>query len=131
MLEAKANKSSKKIGKNFGRKFGEVISKVDLFGKEVPQWNLRGETTVNTAFGGFVSIIVMAFTLAYAAQKFYQLYTKANPNISGATILDYTDRINLQEAEFAMAFSLESFYNPVRKEDKRYIEVFAVRWTEF
>ena len=86
---------------------------------------------MNTAFGGFLSILVMAFTLAYATQKFSQLYTKNNPNISGATILDYTDKINLLDADFAMAVSLESFYKSERKEDQRYVRIFAHKYFEF
>ena len=64
-------------------------------------------------------------------KKFSQLYTKNNPNISGATILDYTDKINLLDADFAMPVSLESFYKSERKEDQRYVRMFAHKYFEF
>ena len=55
---------------------------MDNFGKEVPAFNVGGETHINTVPGGLLNLIVLAVTLGYAIGKFAELYTKGDPNIT-------------------------------------------------
>ena len=71
----------KKNGSRFGSKnakwkIGTLVKKIDLFGKEVPSFNLKGETKINTLFGGLITVIVLACTLAYAILKGIHLVNK-------------------------------------------------------
>lgn len=43
---------------------------IDLFSREVPAFNLRGETHINTTVGGLVSVLILVTTLLYTAIKF-------------------------------------------------------------
>ena len=57
------------------------IRKQDNFGKEVPNFNIGGETQINTVVGGFLSIMVLGMTLFYGIVKFIDLYQGNDPNI--------------------------------------------------
>ena len=57
------------------------IRQQDNFGKEVPNFNIGGETQINTVCGGFLSIMVLGLTLFYGAVKFIDLYKGSDPNI--------------------------------------------------
>ena len=50
------------------------LKQQDSFGKEVPTFNIGGETQVNTLPGGFLTVIIFGMTLSYAALKFVDLY---------------------------------------------------------
>ena len=50
-----------------------IVNKIiglDLFGKEVPKFNLKGETHVNTSVGGLISVAIMVLALVYTSRKF-------------------------------------------------------------
>ncbi len=49
---------------------GNKLQSIDLFGREVPAFNLKGETHVNTTVGGLVSVLILITTLLYTVIKF-------------------------------------------------------------
>ena len=66
---------------NLGRKgakwkFGTVFTRIDGFGADVPSFNLKGETKVNTIFGGIVTAFILLLTLGYSILKAVQLNIK-------------------------------------------------------
>ena len=72
-----------------------------------------------------MSLIAMIIWLAYAALKFEQMMSKHNPFISLMTeenIFDYTTRIDLNEINFRMAFSIEGYLDSEVKDDPRYVK---------
>ena len=74
----------KETGSSFGRrdakwKFGAVITSIDGFGADVPSFNLKGETKVNTLLGGVVTALILLLTLGYSILKAIQLTSRSNP----------------------------------------------------
>ena len=76
--------------RRYGTKYSNVKSRwhasncikdQDNFGKEVPNFNIGGETSINTVAGGFLSIMVLGLTLCYGVIKFIDLYKGSDPNI--------------------------------------------------
>ena len=66
--------SNRKIGSHFGTsgakwKLGAFVKSVDSFGQDLPSFNLKGETKVNTHFGGVVTVLILLTALAYASLK--------------------------------------------------------------
>ena len=64
------------------------IREQDNFGKEVPSFNIGGDTQISTAIGGFFSIMVLGLTLCYGTIKFIDLYQGNDPNIRKNSIPD-------------------------------------------
>ena len=52
---------------------------MDSFGKEVPSFNVKGETHVNTVPGGLMNLLILGATLGYAITKFADLVTGKDP----------------------------------------------------
>ena len=65
------------------------VRDMDNFGKEVPAFNIGGETHVNTVPGGLMNLLILGLTLGYAITKFYELHTGSAPSISSTTVSDY------------------------------------------
>ena len=68
-----------------------MVASVDQLGSPVPSFNVQGEATINTSFGGCLSILIITVTLIYALLKFNAFYTKADPTIYGDTLKDQTE----------------------------------------
>lgn len=106
-----------------------MFHNLDNFGKEVPAFNIGGETRVSTVCGGVISVAVLTLTLIYSVIKLTQLIDKHNPTINEVTIPDYFtiyEKLNLNEANFRMAFTVENaFGKKKRMDDPRYVK-FAV-----
>ena len=71
---------------------GNKLTNLDLFGREVPTFNLKGQTHINTSVGGLITLAILLTTLAYTSIKFMELYTKADPFINETKILGYYDQ---------------------------------------
>ena len=75
--------------------------------------------------------MTILITLVYALIKLDMLYERSNPTISGATLVDYTEKINLQEADVQIAFALEGYIDHKNKNDEKYIKMFGRRSVEY
>ena len=65
-------------------------------------------------------------TIVYAVIKFNELITRASPVIVEQTIDDAVDRINLNEANFQMSFTIDGVFDErERKDDERYVRTFV------
>ena len=69
--------------RRYGTKYSQVksrwhastcIREQDNFGNEVPNFNIGGDTQINTVPGGFLTIMIFGMTLSYASIKFIDLY---------------------------------------------------------
>ena len=104
---------------------GTVFKSLDTFGKEVPAFNIAGETRITTSLGGIFSIIILISTAMYAILKFVELSEGSNPNMSENMVQDYyspLDKFNIAESGFKMAFSIENYLERVNKDDSRYVK---------
>ena len=88
----------------------KFIRSQDSFGKEVPSFNLEGDTQVRTLPGGFVTLTILTVTLAYAITKFADLSQGRNPNITESFVSDYyssKDEFNLAtDTNFRLALGM-------------------------
>ena len=111
---------------------GNQLTNLDFFGREVPTFNLKGETHINTSIGGFITVAILITTLAYTTLKFTELYTKADPFINETSIQDYyaqDDTLNLDEINFKFAFSIEGYFDVQDKNNPKYLRQY-LRMTE-
>ena len=60
------------------------VRDMDNFGKEVPAFNIGGETHVNTVPGGMMNLFILVLTLGYSIRKFSELYTGSDPKITSS-----------------------------------------------
>ena len=59
----------------------KLIKSFDLFGEQVPGFNLNGKTKIQTFGGAMISMIIFALTLTFSLLKFEQLINRKNPSI--------------------------------------------------
>ena len=52
------------------------ISKLDIFGKAVPAFNIKGRGKVDTVCGGLASLFIIYITFLYASLKLMHLNSK-------------------------------------------------------
>ena len=91
----------------------------------MPNFNIKGSDTVNTIVGGFFTLILSMTVFMYGALKFTDLWSKPNPIINTYFKDDgMTGKLlNLNEHNFRIAFSVESFLSPIKlKNDPRYVK---------
>ena len=103
----------------------EGLKKIDAFGKELPHFNIKGKERVNSIIGGLCTLMLLMTVSMYSTLKFSYLITKHNPNISSYYIFDEMSgiEVNLNKRNYRVAFSVESFFNPVeQKRDPRYVK---------
>lgn len=102
-----------------------MLKEVDAFSKEVPAFNIRGDSAVNTMIGGTCSILVFAITIMYACLKTIHLVYKANPLINEVPNPGYfsnKDALNLNDLDFRFAFTVENYMTGQVRDDSRYVK---------
>ena len=70
----------------------------DLFGEPVPSFNVKGEDTVKTKVGAFVSMMIFVTVVYYGLLKSIQLEARGNPSIATypiETVFDKDNPINM------------------------------------
>ena len=120
-----ANLTRLKIGSHYGEGrpwwlIQNQLRRIDSFGKELPTFNLKGNTHVNTIYGGIVTLTMYILTLLFAIAKAVILINGYNPHISETTELDsfqIFDKINLNEINYRMAFVIEDYDTYTTKND--------------
>ena len=84
---------------------------IDNFGSEIPQFNLHGETKVNTVCGGVVTSIIFILALIYSSIKAIELASRKNPSISRVIDEgDYSsevDKISFKDINLRFAFGVK------------------------
>ena len=53
-----------------------------MFGKRVPEINIQGQSEINTSFGAFVTITIIALTISFGLVKLEHLLQRKNPVIN-------------------------------------------------
>ena len=107
-----------------------VLKKIDLFGRPLPSFNLKGETVIPTLTGGICTFLFICLLLAYGSLKFIDLIEKRNPQINIVTeqdVFNSDDLINLDEIGFKFAFTIENYLSNERRDDPAYVK-YLVRY---
>ena len=60
----------------------EKVRNFDMFGSELPKFNINGKKKVTTLTGAFVSIVILAMTLMFSLLKLEHMINRKNPLIS-------------------------------------------------
>ncbi len=105
-----------------------VIKNLDNFAKDVPSFNIKGESKVRTIFGGLMTGAVIIIALAYATLKMIDLIGRDYPNVNINTLpsyFDVTETVNVNEIGFRFAFTLENFLDNTKKDDPQFIKWLA------
>ena len=88
----------------------------------------RGETQVRTVTGGILTALLAVVFIGYALIKLTHLLDKKNPLIAETketNFYDFNTRINLNEIDFKMAFTVEGYQDKKIKDDPRYVKFIA------
>ena len=65
-----------------------MFQQVDHFSKEIPSFNLKGETNVTTLLGSICTTLIVLVTLSYSLMKMEKVITGRNPDVTVFTELD-------------------------------------------
>ena len=122
--------ANKKNGSHFGAKeakwkIGAIIKNIDGFGQEIPSFNMKGETRVNTLYGGVIIVVILSLTLAYAILKGIHLLHRTNPTINTYSIpshFDISRTVNLSNIGFRVAFSFRGSKSHLLLDDPHYVK---------
>ena len=73
--------------KSFSQKYRawdakNYIRGLDSFAKEVPAFNIHGQSQVQTLVGGCLTVLIMILTFSYATSKMIDLSQKKDPFIT-------------------------------------------------
>ena len=129
---------SRKSGSHYARPkpywhIKRVFQGIDSYGKELPAFNLKGETHINTTYGGLLTLAISICTITYTLITFQILWNRDNPDLNVVTSVNHFtgyDRVNLNEINYRMAFVVESFDDKKTRHDPRYIKYIARLWEE-
>lgn len=102
-----------------------MLERMDIFGQEIPAFNLKGSNRVHTMPGGLMTFAIMVVMLIYASIKMIQLINRTNPNIAQfleKDVYDSTTRLNLNEINYRVAFTVEGYHSRERKDDHKYVK---------
>ena len=92
MKEIRQSKSKKMFG------ILDKMKNFDHFAEPVPTFNVKGEETIKTKVGAFVSMMILVAVFYYGLLKSIDLESRGNPSIATypiTTVFDKENPINL------------------------------------
>ena len=90
-----------------------VMKRMDIFGFDIPTFNIKGESKVMTVSGGLLSFLVGIVFLIYGSLKLSHLIDNHNPSIAEIKEFNFYDssqRLVLDDFGFKIAFAVENYY---------------------
>ena len=98
------------------------IKNLDMFGKKVPQINIRGQTVIKSSIGACLSIITVALTFSFGLLKLEHLVLSKNPLINTyKEPVEEDEHYQLPNKNFMVAFGAEKL-DGTPLNDPRYIK---------
>ena len=106
------------------------LKKFDIFGRDIPSFNINGKNTIQTIPGTIVSILIGLLTLSFGILKFEHLVRRKQPfiNETSSPLIKGTSQ-KLSDGNLMMAFSLESFDTSAPLDDPRFNRWYAASYT--
>ena len=89
-----------------------AVKGIDMFGRPIPGFNLKGARQVNSLLGSACTLLTLFCVMMYASAKFVQLHQRHNPNISTHNEVKFykkEDPMNLNKVNFRFAISFEDY----------------------
>ena len=114
-----------------GWHISNVLASIDQYGLRIPTFTLKGQNLINTAIGGFLTIITFITVSLFGATKILQLVYKSNPTISSFKVPDAIDPneiVNIGDTNFRFAFSLEAKNNRNKNDYNHKNDAKFLRW---
>ena len=81
-------KPNRLSGTNPGWHLSNVLASIDIFGKPVPSFNLKGQEKVTTALGGLLSFAIVVILVLYATTKALVMIHRTNPIVNAIDLPD-------------------------------------------
>ena len=101
----------------------QFFKDIDIFGTEVPTFNMKGRAKVKTLCGACVTILIFILTLAFALVKIDHLAQRKNPSlVSNTSPLEASTKFSTNSDDFMVAFAA------TRKDGKALHDPQYVRW---
>ena len=119
---------SNKKNKNRPANVFEAFRQIDIFGANLPAFNLSGKTQVLTVSGGLLTALLLVVFIGYATLKLTHLIDKKNPLIAElkeTNFYDFNTRVNFNDMGYKMAFTVEGYLDGKIKDDPRYVKLLA------
>ena len=88
------------------------LHSLDIFGQELPSFNLKGNPGIKTVAGGLMTILIMVIAILYASMRLVILVNGDNPQINIFTsrnLVPNDENLNLNDINYRMAFVEEGF----------------------
>ena len=106
-------------------KVPNIVESLDMFSRDLPSFNLRGQNKVASTTGAIISFVILFILFLYGAVKMTQLASRSNPNITSFVQQNYfdgTNVVNFKERGLRFAFGIEGQLDKALKDDKRYVK---------
>ena len=89
------------------------LRSLDNFGRSIPAFNIKGNSTVNTVVGGFLTFAIMTLTLGYATAGIIDLINKEDPIINETIVKNYYtmrngESLDLKQGNQAFAIGVKN-----------------------
>ena len=101
----------------------KFVKKLDMFGAQPPNFNIRGQKKVKTSYGACASILITTITLLFAIIKMEKLAMRKSPFVVSYTeTLQGEGNFNTGGDDFMMAFAAKSVTKDKYLSDESYIK---------
>jgi hypothetical protein len=100
------------------------FKELDQFGHEF-KMNLRGDSSINSVYGAFISVILLFVLLYYSAIRLEVLQAKRDTIRSAITVQDHINEeisFDFKKNDFQLAFAVENYQDRSAKDDPDYVE---------
>ena len=58
---------------------GEIFERLDIFGRDLPTFVIKGKPKIKTQLGGFITLVIITVIVMYGGLKYSHLWTRHNP----------------------------------------------------
>ena len=103
-----------------------LLRRLDMFGKNIPSFNISGQERMYTAAGGLFSLMIFSVVFIFGAQKMVNLVSRRNPTVNTYVEPNFFMKENtfapFKEKSFQMAFLVESYLTRQAVTDPRYVK---------
>jgi hypothetical protein len=111
--------------------FGDRFKQLDQFGHEF-KMNMQGDTSINSGYGAFISLLLALILIAYTGVRIHALHLRRDTIRSSIIAQDYineTIKFNFKNESFHLAFAVEDYDSRQSKDDSDYVEwVVRLKW---
>ena len=105
------------------------ITNIDLFDEAVPTHNLNGKRTVGSTIGGLTTLSMFYIIFLFGMTKLLHLVSRQNPtvnNYSRKDAFESDQKLSLNDSQFMIAFTMESYFTGKTLDDPRFM-----KWVAF